>query len=117
MVIDIGSNDGTTLSFFDSSLVRVGVDPIADKFAEYYDEAILRIADFFSADRLDSRLGGQKAKIVTSIAMFYDLENPQNFVDQIASVLADDGVWFFEQSYMPRMLETTAYDTVCHEHL
>lgn len=117
VVIDIGSNDGTTLSFFDSSLVRVGVDPIADKFAEYYDEAILRIADFFSADRLDSLLGGQKAKIVMSIAMFYDLENPQNFVDQIASVLADDGVWFFEQSYMPRMLETTAYDTVCHEHL
>src|SRR5205823_234425 len=58
-----------------------------------------------------------KAKIITSIAMFYDLETPKNFVKDIESILADDGIWHFEQSYMPSMLRTNSYDTICHEHL
>ena len=62
-------------------------------------------------------MGARQAKIITSISMFYDLEEPQSFVEDVASVLADDGVWHFEQSYLPAMLDATAYDTVCHEHL
>ena len=58
-----------------------------------------------------------KAKIITSIAMFYDLEDPLHFMRQIESILADDGIWHFEQSYMPFMLQANAYDTICHEHL
>jgi C-methyltransferase-like protein len=54
---------------------------------------------------------------VTSIAMLYDLESPVDFVREVAQVLAPDGIWHFEQSYMPSMLRTTAYDTICHEHL
>jgi hypothetical protein len=49
--------------------------------------------------------------------MFYDLESPVAFVKDIESVLADDGIWHFEQSYMPSMLRTNSYDTICHEHL
>ena len=117
VIIDIGSNDGTTLSFFPADLVRVGVDPLASKFAQSYDADVLRIPDFFSAAIVDTVLGGRKAKIITSLAMFYDLENPQNFVNEVAGALAHDGLWYFEQSYMPLMLAMTSYDTICHEHL
>ena len=57
------------------------------------------------------------AKVVTSIAMFYDLEDPVAFAREVESILAPDGIWHFEQSYMPSMLRMTSYDTICHEHL
>jgi hypothetical protein len=117
IVLDIGSNDGTSLSFYPSSATRVGMDPTSAKFRQYYQPGITAIADFFSADTFRSHFGDRKAKIVSSIAMFYDLDAPMKFVEQVAAVLADDGIWHFEQSYMPLMLTQNAYDTVCHEHL
>ena len=72
--------------------------------------------DFFSAKAYHS-VESKPAKIVTSIAMFYDLDAPIEFAKQIESVLADDGIWHFEQSYMPSMLRLNSYDTICHEHL
>jgi cyclopropane fatty-acyl-phospholipid synthase-like methyltransferase len=117
VVLDIGSNDGTTLSFYPNEIARVGMDPTAGRFKEFYKSGIHVIADFFSAERFSREFGNRKAKIVTSIAMFYDLEHPLEFVEQIARVLDDDGIWHFEQSYMPLMLTMTAYDTICHEHL
>jgi NDP-4-keto-2,6-dideoxyhexose 3-C-methyltransferase len=117
VVLDIGSNDGTTLSFYPDDLTRVGMDPTAARFREFYKPGIHVIPDFFSAERFQQELGNRKAKLVTSIAMFYDLEEPLEFVRQVAAVLDDDGIWHFEQSYMPSMLTQTAYDTICHEHL
>jgi cyclopropane fatty-acyl-phospholipid synthase-like methyltransferase len=117
LVLDIGSNDGTTLSFYPKNTVRVGMDPTAAKFQEFYDADVQVIADFFSADRFEMEFGPRKARIVTSIAMFYDLERPQEFVEEVARILDDEGIWHFEQSYMPSMLRQTAYDTICHEHL
>lgn len=117
VVVDIGSNDGTTLSFYPLTLTRVGMDPTAGRFREYYRPGIHVVPDFFSAARFRSEIGNRKAKIVTSIAMFYDLEEPLEFVSEVASILDDDGIWHFEQSYMPLMLTQTAYDTICHEHL
>lgn len=117
VVLDIGSNDGTTLGFYPETLTRIGMDPTASKFAAFYKPGIRLVPDFFSADRFDSEVGGAKAKIVSSIAMFYDLDDPLDFVRQLAGVLHDDGIWHFEQSYLPRMLETNGYDTICHEHV
>jgi hypothetical protein len=117
LVLDIGSNDGTLLSCYPQELTRVGMDPTAAKFLEHYPPGATVIPDFFSADAFRARFGGRRAKIVTSIAMFYDLESPRSFVEQIAGILADDGIWHFEQSYLPSLLATNAYDTVCHEHL
>jgi hypothetical protein len=117
LVMDIGSNDGTLLAFYPESVTRVGMDPTAAKFREFYKPGIQVITDFFSTAAFRARFGGRKARIVTSIAMFYDLERPMDFAGQVASVLADDGIWHFEQSYMPTMLERNAYDAVCHEHL
>ena len=118
LVIDIGSNDSTTLQAYPASgPVLVGIDPTGVKFREYYPPHVRLIPDFFSSALLERDFPGMKAKVVTSFSMFYDLETPFAFMQQIHDVLADDGVWVFEQSYMPTMLETNSYDTVCHEHL
>lgn len=117
VVLDIGSNDGTSLKAYSvASLRRVGIDPTGAKFRAFYPDEITLIVDFFSASAIKS-LNMSRAKIITSIAMFYDLNDPIQFARDISSVLHPDGVWHFEQSYMPSMLRTTSYDTVCHEHL
>jgi NDP-4-keto-2,6-dideoxyhexose 3-C-methyltransferase len=118
LVIDIGSNDSTTLQAYQATgLVLVGVDPTGVKFRTYYPDHIQLIPDFFSSVLVKERFPGKKAKVVTSFSMFYDLEDPMDFMRQVYDVLADDGIWVFEQSYMPTMLDTNSYDTVCHEHL
>lgn len=116
-VLDIGSNDCTTLNAYSvSGLERVGIDPTGKKFAEYYPDDVKLVPDFFSADAFRSA-NAKPPKIITSIAMFYDLDNPIAFAREIEEVLADDGLWHFEQSYMPSMLRLNSYDTICHEHL
>jgi len=117
LVVDIGSNDSTTLQAYPDNLTLVGVDPSGPKFKQYYPSHISLIPDFFSTKLVERAYPGKRAKVVTSIAMFYDLERPQLFVNEIAELLDDDGLWVFEQSYLPFMLETHSYDTVCHEHL
>jgi len=117
LVIDIGSNDATSLKAYSGRHRKVGIDPTGRKFASFYTDDIALLPDFFSAEVFRAKFPQDKAKIVTSIAMFYDLEQPLRFVRDIESVLADDGVWHFEQSYMPSMLRTHSYDTICHEHL
>ena len=118
LILDIGSNDGTLLSFMpESGVVLVGMDPAADKFGRYYPGHVLRIADFFSAAAWRRQLGERRARLVTSIAMFYDMEDPLDFARQVRQVLTDDGYWHLEQSYLPLMLARNAYDTVCHEHV
>lgn len=118
LVVDIGSNDSTTLrAYGQPGLTLVGIDPTGVKFRQYYPDHVELIPDFFSAALLEERFPGRKVKVVTSFSMFYDLPAPMEFMRQVAGVLADDGIWVFEQSYMPLMLETNSYDTVCHEHL
>lgn len=118
LVVDIGSNDGTTLAEYPKDLNLVGIDPTGEKFIKYYKSHIRLISQFFSSDLLKKAYPDKKAKVITSFSMFYDLENPVDFAKQIASVLdIKEGIWVFEQSYMPLMLERTAYDTICHEHL
>jgi len=117
VVLDIGSNDATGLKAYETAgISRIGIDPTGEKFREFYPDDIRLVPDFFSAEAY-RRVETRPAKIVTSIAMFYDLESPIAFAAQIARILAPDGVWHFEQSYMPAMLRTCSYDTICHEHL
>ena len=116
-VLDIGSNDATSLKAYTvSGLTRIGMDPTGAKFKQYYPHDIALVSDFFSANNFRA-IAKNKAKIVTSIAMFYDLEDPIRFAREVAEVLTDDGIWHLEQSYMPSMLRLCSYDTICHEHL
>lgn len=117
LVVDIGSNDSTTLQAYPDDLTLVGIDPTGVKFHSYYPAHVQLIPDFFSARLVNERFPGRRAKVVTSFSMFYDLEDPLQFMREVYEVLTDDGVWVFEQSYMPTMLEMNSYDTACHEHL
>ncbi len=117
VVLDIGSNDATLLkAYLVPSLTRIGIDPTGAKFRAYYPDDIKLVPDFFSS-RAFENVSKSCAKIVTSIAMFYDLDDPIWFAREIARALAPDGLWHFEQSYMPSMLRMTSYDTICHEHV
>jgi hypothetical protein len=116
-VLDIGANDSTLLQGYRTpGLRRVGMDPTIVKWREHYPPDIRGIADFFTADRYRSE-GLSPARVVTSIAMFYDLEDPVAFATDVRDCLAEDGVWHLEQSYMPSMLRANSYDTICHEHV
>lgn len=118
IILDIGSNDGTTLGLYDLPNARlVGIDPTASKFSRYYAENVKVVSDFFSADNFKTVFPNEKAQVVTSFSMFYDMEDPTGFMQQISDILSPTGVWVCEQSYMPLMLETNSYDTACHEHL
>lgn len=117
VVLDIGSNDATLLkSYSAADIARVGIDPTGEKFRDFYGDAVALVPEFFSADSYHG-FTKRPARIVTSVAMFYDLQDPVHFVREIEAVLADDGVWHLEQSYMPSMLRMNSYDTICHEHL
>ena len=118
IVLDIGCNDGTLLTAYATpGLRRVGIDAIAGKFKHLYPPDVQLHEGFFSAASYAAVCGREKAKAITSIAMFYDLESPGEFVAVIKSALAHDGIWVLEQSYLPTMLDMNAYDTICHEHL
>lgn len=117
VILDIGSNDSTSLRNYSPDLKLVGMDPSGTKFLKYYPDHVKLIPDFFNARNFKSTMHNAKAKIVTSIAMFYDLEDPIQFMKEVHEILHDDGIWVFEQSYLPTMLEMNAYDTICHEHI
>lgn len=109
-VLDIGCNDGTLLSAYPPGVRRVGFDParLAPQGVDVF------VNDFFSAAVYGDL---PRARLVTSIAMFYDLDDPVRFVEDVALVLADDGLWVIEMHYLPDMLSMNSFDAICHEHL
>ncbi len=117
IILDIGSNDSTMLSFYPKFCNLIGIDPTGEKFKEFYPDHVKLIADFFSSEVLPENVRREKAKVVSSFSMFYDLESPLDFAREVKSILHEDGIWVLEQSYMPLMLEKNAFDTICHEHL
>jgi hypothetical protein len=117
--VDIACNDGTLLSYVPKNLLRVGVDPVDDSYkVESEKHSNLIIQDYFSYDVFkNSKFGNLKAKVITTIAMFYDLEEPKKFVNDIVKVLDDNGLWVLQLSYTPLMIEQLAFDNICHEHV
>ncbi|MCB8776706.1 class I SAM-dependent methyltransferase [Planktothrix agardhii 1032] len=115
LVLDIGCNDGTLLKYYPKDFIKFGVDP-SDVAQEVGDD-ITVIQDIFPSQELLKRTKGEKFDVITSIAMFYDLEDPVTFCQEIKAALAENGLWIFEMSYMPSMLKMNSYDTICHEHL
>ncbi len=117
--IDIACNDGTLLSFIPKNLIRVGIDPVDDSFKKESEKnADLIIQDYFSYEVFSkSKFSKSKAKVVTSIAMFYDLDNPEKFIQDVYKVLDNDGLWVLQLSYTPLMIKQMAFDNICHEHI
>ena len=117
VVLDIGSNDGTLLNLFSGeNLVLLGVDPTARQFKRYYPGDAQVIPDLFSGMLVKKSLGTKKAKVITALAVFYDLAAPMEFLAEVQEILSNDGICVLEQSYLPQMIESSTYDTVCHEH-
>ena len=116
IVLDIGSNDCTTLNSYSKyDLTKVGIDPTSTKFASFYPDDVIRVPDFFNKEVYFNCVE-KPAKLITSIAMFYDLEDPVQFAKDIYDCLDDNGIWHFEQSYTINV-ESNLYDTICHEHI
>lgn len=115
LVLDIGCNDGTLLSFYPNNFEKYGIDP--SNAISGSKEGFTTIKDFFPSEKLITELKDKKFDIVTSIAMFYDLEDPPSFAKAVKDILSDKGIWILEMSYMPSMLESNSYDTICQEHL
>jgi hypothetical protein len=117
--IDIACNDGTLMSFLPNNLIRVGIDPADDSYKKESDKhSDLVIQDYFSHDVFSkSTFGKYKAKVITSIAMFYDLDDPKKFINDVYKTLDENGLWVLQLSYTPLMIEQMAFDNICHEHI
>jgi NDP-4-keto-2,6-dideoxyhexose 3-C-methyltransferase len=117
--VDIACNDGTMFDFIPNNIIKIGIDPVDNTYKnESEKKSNLVIQDYFSADVYKkSKFGSQKAKVVTSIAMFYDLEQPDKFIQDVGEILDDNGLWVLQLSYTPLMIEQLAFDNICHEHI
>lgn len=117
--VDIACNDGTLLSFLPKNVFRIGIDPVDDSYKRESElHADLIIQDYFSAEVFKkSKYGQLKADVVTTIAMFYDLEHPIPFINDVKEILAADGIWVLQMSYTPLMIQQLAFDNICHEHM
>jgi NDP-4-keto-2,6-dideoxyhexose 3-C-methyltransferase len=116
--LDIACNDGTLLSHVPEKFIRVGIDPAEDSFkveaSQHADEIV---QDYFSKNAYcHSRFGKQKPKVITSIAMFYDLEKPEEFIGDVDEIMDDNGIWVMQLSYSPLMMYQVAFDNIVHEH-
>ncbi len=117
-MLDIGANDGTLLrGYATDPVVKVGFEPARNLIPVAQLSADTVINDFFNYDAWHKQFPGKKAKVVTAIAMFYDLEDPNAFVRDVAKLLHEDGVFIIQMSYLPLMLSQNAFDNICHEHL
>lgn len=116
--LDIACNDGTMFKFIPDSFNKLGIDPSDDSYLCESSKLAKVVQEYFSYDAyLKTGFGHQKCKVITSIAMFYDLDNPHTFIEDIIKILDDDGVWVMQLSYTPLMLMQMAFDNICHEHV
>jgi NDP-4-keto-2,6-dideoxyhexose 3-C-methyltransferase len=115
--LDIACNDGTMMRQIPNEFIKLGIDPCDDTFYNESSKYGTVIQDYFSYDAYQKTgYGDKKAKVITTIAMFYDLSDPHPFINDINEILADDGVWVLQLSYTPLMVKQLAFDNICHEH-
>ena len=118
-ILDIGCNDGTFLNFFQSfkNLNLYGIDPSAEKFKKYHSKKINLIVDYFEKEKIEKKYDNINFELITSFAMFYDIEDPNSFCKDINNLLSKNGKWVLELSYFPSLLKNLTYDQICHEHV
>ena len=114
-ILDIGSNDGTFLNSFNKNINKFGSDPTAKKYKEFYDKNITIIPNLFPNNKILTVK--KKFKLISSIAMFYDLMDPIKFCHEVANLLHPEGIFHVELAYLPDIINKNLYDTFCQEHL
>lgn len=117
--LDIACNDGTLLSYVPKTMIKIGIDPADDSYKnESVKQANTIVQNYFSKKAYEStKFGNQKAKIITCIAMFYDLDDPIPFLKDVYDIMDDDGLFVLQLSYTPLMIKQLAFDNICHEHI
>ena len=116
--LDIASNDATLLKLYQYPKVKyVGIDPTINKYKKFYPKHFKVKSKLFSKKEFFNLSKNNKAKVITSIAMFYDVQNPNKFVSDIKDILKKDGIWVMEMYYLPTLIRFNAYDSICHEHI
>ena len=116
-VLDIASNDGTLLNFYKKNIFRVGIDPLIKKYKNQYKNINFGIQDFFSYKAIRKKKINKKFKIITALSMFYDLPNPNKFLEDAKKVLDKEGIIVLEHADLLSIIKNCQFDTICHEHL
>ena len=116
-VLDIASNDATLLNFYNKNIVKVGIDPLINKYIKYYKKIDYKISDFFSSSKILKKKIKNKFKIITALSVFYDAEDPNQFLKDVNKLLSEDGIFLLEHADLLSILKLKMFDTICHEHL
>ena len=117
LVLDIASNDGTLLNFYNKNIITFGIDPLVDKFSKKYKKINYKISDFFSGNKIKKIIFNKKFKIITALSVFYDLKKPNKFLADAESILDDEGIFLLEFADLGSIIKLNMFDTFCHEHL
>ena len=117
LVLDIASNDGTLLNFYNKNIITFGVDPLVKKFASNYKKINYKISDFFSAKKIKQKIKKKKFKIITALSVFYDLLHPNKFLHDVNEILDENGIFLLEFADLASIVKFNMFDTFCHEHL
>jgi len=116
-ILDIASNDGTLLNFFNKNLIRIGIDPLINKYKKFYQNINYKISDFFSAKKILKKISNNKFKIITALSVFYDINNPNFFFKDINKLLDDEGILLLEHADLMSIIKLKMFDAICQEHL
>ena len=115
-VLDIASNDGSLLNFYNKNTITFGIDPILNKYKNEYKKINYKIADFFSEKKIKNKTK-KKFKIITALSVFYDAEDPDKFIKDIKKILSHNGIFLLEFADLASIVKNKMFDTICHEHL
>ena len=117
LALDIASNDGTLLNFYDKNIITFGIDPLIKKFLSNYKKINYKISDFFSSIKIKQKIFKKKFKIITALSVFYDLLQPNKFLQDVNEILDDNGIFLLEFADLASIIKFNMFDTFCHEHL
>ena len=116
LVLDIASNDATLLKNYAKNIITFGIDPLVNKYIKDYSKINYKISNFFSLKEIRKKTS-KKFQIITALSVFYDLEKPNTFLNNIKVLLDKEGIFVLEFADLASIIKKKMFDTICHEHL
>ena len=116
-VLDIASNDATLLNFYQKNVVTVGIDPLVNKYKTCYNKISYKISKFFQIADIKKLNLKKNFKVVSALSVFYDLKNPNKFIQDVKEILDKEGIFILEHADLLCIIKNNLFDTICHEHL
>ncbi len=118
IVLDIASNDGTLLNFYNKKLIKIGIDPTITKYKKFYKNINYKLSTFFSKKEITKVIKTKKVKAVTALSVFYDLKDPNLFLKEVSEIIDEKkGIFVLEHTDLLSIIKNNLFDTICHEHL